>query len=253
MPQMQVTRTTTITKVVPAYRPELATQRRVNLGPSLTLAAGTVLGQITNAADDVQTISDTGTVSGGTFTVSGTNPITGASFTTAAVAYNVSNANLKAALEAVLGHGITATVAGSGLPGNDTTITFGGSADSLVVPLMTIDSSSLTGTNPVLAIAKTTVGRTKVTGKAYATGNSDGSEVARWILPYAVTTDTAGMISMSNLSGEVAAPAEESIDVWVSGYFRTADLTGLDADAIPELGRMVEGDITNGGIIAVGL
>jgi hypothetical protein len=252
MPQMQVTRTTTITKVVPAYRPELATQRRVNLGPSLTLAAGTVLGQITNAADDVQTISDSvGTITAGTFTISGTNPVTGAAFTTAAIAYNANNAALKAALEAVLGHGITVTAGGSGLPGNDTTLTFTGSADSLVVPLVVIDSTGLTG--GVLTAAKTTIGRTKVTGKAYATGASDGSQTARWILPYAVTTDTAGMISMSNLSGEVAAPAEESIDVWVSGYFRTADLVGLDADAIPELGRMVEGDITNGGIIAVGL
>lgn len=247
MSQQVVARRDVIKKLMPAYRPELALERHANFAPSLTLALGTVLGKYSAAADAVQTIADSGTVSGGTFTISGVNPITEATFTTAAIAYNAANATVKAAIEAVIGNGITVTVAGSGLPGNDTTITVGGNGSNLPIQLMTIDSASLTGTNPVLAITNTTIGRTANTFKAYSDGNSDGSEVARGILPWAIVTDAQGKITIGGGStGNEWGSKQDSIPIYVGGYFKTAELTGLDAAAVVDLGRLVEGVLATG-------
>lgn len=241
--QTQAVMTLNPKRVGPVYYPDEARMVYVNLAPSLTLAAGTVLGRITNAAADVQTISDTGTVSGGTFTISGTNPITGNTFTTAAVAYNVSNANLQVALEAVLGTG-NVTVAGSGLPTADTTITGAGALLNVPVPLMTVNNASITGGGS-LAIAHTTVGRTADTYAAYLDSNSDGTEVAKCILASDVTTDAAGRVNKGTYSYGLTG-ADPAVDVWVKGYFRVTDLVGLDAAAVADLGRIVKGSATAG-------
>jgi hypothetical protein len=218
----------------------------VNLAPSTTFARGTVLGVITSAANEVWTISDSATVSGGTYTISGTNPLTGASFVTAAIAYNANNAAIKAALELVLGSGITVTPAGSGMPTNDTTLTFSGTAAGIPIctPVLT---GSVTGGGS-LAIARTTIGRSANTAGAYANGNSDGTETAKYLLKYACATDAAGNITFGGQSGaDVAGVSSKTAPVYYGGVFKTSELVGLDANGVTDLnGVLLQGTATDG-------
>src|SRR5580693_4919695 len=95
----------------------------VQLGYSLTLAQGTILGEYTPVSDQ-QTVTITGTPTGGTFTLTYTAP-SGQTYTTAAINYNASAANVVTALTAlsVIGTGgVTAT--GGTLPGTPVVVTF---------------------------------------------------------------------------------------------------------------------------------
>lgn len=95
-------------------------------------------------------------------------------------------------------------------------------------------------------LAKGTVlGRVTATGayKAYASGNSDGSQTAKVILQYSVTVDGSGNITIEGEWGITRKTAP----VFVAGYFRTEDLTGLDAGGVTNLGGcVVKGDLTTG-------
>lgn len=78
--------------------------------------------------------------------------------------------------------------------------------------------------------------------KAYATGNSDGSQNARVILEYKCVTDASGNINTDEWGvGQLTAP------VFTTGWFKTEDLVGLDAGAVTGLGgSLVEGTVTSG-------
>ena len=78
--------------------------------------------------------------------------------------------------------------------------------------------------------------------KAYASGNSDGSQVAKLILAYSVTTDGSGNITIANELGVT----RKSCPAYRKGVFATGDLTGLDATAISTLGRLVIGTSSSG-------
>jgi hypothetical protein len=238
----QVQATFTNDPLIPYYKPELAVTRAVNLAPSTVYQRGTVLGKIANSANAVQTISDTGTVSGGTYTISGTNPVTGASFTTAAIAYDANNAAIKAALEAVLGAGITVTVAGSGMPTNDTTLTFSGTGAGVPVPLMTI-TNSVTGGGS-LAIANTTVGRSAGTYAAYADGGTTDPAVC--ILQYACATDALGQVYFGSTAGSEFGSARPDAPAYFAGVFATSELVGLDANGVTDLKARLEGTTSDG-------
>jgi hypothetical protein len=201
-------------KLYPLKAPHLAQRRTINLPPNVEYDAGQIVSLAGAAANDVQTISDTGTITAGTFTISGQNPITGAAFTTGTIAYNANNAAVKAALEAVLLTGITVTVAGSGLPGSDTTLTFSGSTAGRPVPLMTINSTGLTG--GTLAVAHTTPGRTDAFGNVFHADAPAG------------------------LGGEATTT------MYYSGTFATEDVTGLTTDALAALGGFLVAGSING-------
>src|SRR5437660_782881 len=68
--------------------------------------------------------------------------------------------------------------------------------------------------------------------RAYAAGNVDGSQKAAVILSYTVTTDGSGNIT---IEGEWGA-TRKAAPVYIGGYFATADLTGLDANAVTVMG-----------------
>jgi len=96
--------------------------------------------------NEVQTLTMTGTATGGTFT------LTVLGTTTGAIAYNAASTAIKTALDtAIPGNNIT--VGGGPLP-TAVTLTFVGYGD---VPLVTV-TSSLTGTSPVLTPTVTTPG-----------------------------------------------------------------------------------------------
>lgn len=103
--------------------------------------------------NEVQTVTITGTPTGGTFT------LTFAGQTTAAIAFNASAANVVSALEALSNidaGDVSAT--GGALPGAAVVVTFAGRYAGINVPVMTGDGALLTGGTPVLTITTTTAG-----------------------------------------------------------------------------------------------
>lgn len=106
-------------------------------------------------SSEQQTVTITGTPTGGTFT------LTYDSQTTAAIAYNATAAAVKSALEALsnIGTGdITAT--GGALPGTAVVVTFGGSLSGTNVTQMTATGSLTGGTTPAVAVTTTSAGGT---------------------------------------------------------------------------------------------
>lgn len=133
-------------------------------GPKVYIAlAGTTLPALTGATvtysnDEVQTITKTGTVSGGTATIEVVYP-DGTSETTAAIAYDATAATIKTALAAL--NGLTAddlTVTGGPFSTNPVIITFGGQWANTPMGLCIVDDDSITGGGS-LACALTTAGR----------------------------------------------------------------------------------------------
>lgn len=103
--------------------------------------------------NEVQTLTITGTPSGGTFT------ITYDGQTTSAIAYNAAAAAVQSALEALSNIAVgDVTCGGGALPGTPVTITFGGSLAGTDVPLATTTSSLTGGSSPTVTIALTTAG-----------------------------------------------------------------------------------------------
>jgi hypothetical protein len=111
-------------------------------------------GYNTGAANEVQTLTITGTPTGGTFTL-----IFG-SETTSALDFDFTAAEIDTALEALdnIGAG-DVTCSGGPLPGTPVVITFGGNLANAKMPLMTTDDALLTGgTDPTATVARTTTG-----------------------------------------------------------------------------------------------
>lgn len=102
---------------------------------------------------------------------------------------------------------------------------------------------------PSLTLAKGTVlGQITASGlyKAYASGNADGSQKARVILQYAVTTDAGGNATddIGGISPTAAA--------YMAGCFNYSDLTGFDAQAATDLGaRFINGAVGTANSILV--
>lgn len=106
----------------------------------------------TPGTNEVQTITAVPTVSGGTYT------ITFYGETTTALAYNANNAAILAALEALANIGTGGvSVGGGALPGTPVTITFLKQWAGQNVPILTINSASLTGGGSY-GVAETTPG-----------------------------------------------------------------------------------------------
>jgi hypothetical protein len=108
----------------------------------------------TTVTNEVQTVTITGTPTGGTFT------LTFRGQTTSAIAYNATSSTVVTALEALstIGAGnVTAT--GGAFPGTAVVVTFTGTLAGQNVPLMTASGTGLTGgTNPAVSVAETTAG-----------------------------------------------------------------------------------------------
>jgi hypothetical protein len=84
---------------------------------------------------------------------------------------------------------------------------------------------------------------------AYASANTDGSQLARVVLVYDVSTDANGNVTFTNTEGQVGdefGGVERAAPVYFAGTFATQDLVGLDADAAGSLGRLVQGTVTSG-------
>jgi hypothetical protein len=103
--------------------------------------------------DEVQTVTITGTPTGGTYT------LTFSGQTTSAIAYNAAASAVQSALEALSNIASGDVVcAGGPHPGTPVTVTFGGDYDGEDVPQMTASGSFTGGTSPAVAVTTTTPG-----------------------------------------------------------------------------------------------
>lgn len=127
-------------------------------------------------ANQVQTLTRSGTVSGGTFTLALT--IEGRTGTTKPIAWDASNSAILAAINArfygSLGKLVkTGDVAVSGSWGTAISLTFGNRLAKANIPLLVVDATNLTGTTPDIDVAILTAGANKY---HTATRAADGSK-----------------------------------------------------------------------------
>lgn len=87
------------------------------------------------------------------------------------------------------------------------------------------------------------------TGKLgiYADAGTGGLGVMKGLCPYACVSDGSGQITIQG--GNMLGVTEDTIPIFIAGYFFTADLTGVDAAGVADLGgHLVWGDYTTGEI-----
>jgi hypothetical protein len=208
-----------------------------------TYLKGTVLGRYTTTGtNEIQTLTITGTPTGGSVTLSFTNPATGVVETTAAIAYNATAATVKTALVALNAfESGDLTVGGGALPGTPITVTFTGRYAGRPVNDLSVTASLTGGTTPAASIAESTPGLyASGTYGPYSDAASDGRQVARLILKYPATV-VGGIFQMGDRGPDVSAPA------YVGGYFKSEHLVGLDTNGLADLGgRLLTGDLTTG-------
>lgn len=208
------------TGIEPIHEPEKATCLNINLPPSVTYSKGQVLGQITSSANAVQTVTISGSPTGGTFTLTGS--MQGYSQTTAAIAYNASAADVQTALRALTIFGPNLSVSGSG----PYVVTFNGTLAGTPIPVMTASGALLTGgSSPSVAVANTTVGRSAGTFVAYdgtlvtpttaptVAGNGSGSSFAAGTYAVQYTYVTAHGESTPSPATNVTATAAQNLRV----------------------------------------
>lgn len=88
----------------------------------------------------------------------------------------------------------------------------------------------------------------------YNDGASDGTQVAKLILQFACKTDSAGNVWLGDTVSlsESGLPFGKYAPAWRCGIFQCADLAGLDAAAVADLGRLLSGDVSTGILIVYG-
>ena len=149
----------------------------------------------TTAATEVQTITLSGSPTGGTFTLSFQGQ------TTAGLAYNVAAAAVQTALQGLstIGSG-NATVTGTG----PWVVTFAGSLADQGVDLIVANGSGLTGgTAPSIAVARTTAGKTgfKSPGLISEDGAAqDVKENSKEVRAYGLSTPVRKIVTSSDVT-----------------------------------------------------
>lgn len=207
-----------------------------------TYEAGTLIGEILGVAE-VVTLSSTGTVSGGTFT------LTFDGQTTTALAYNASATVVAAALNALQamidagGVSATGTIAGDNL---DITFNWGGNMSAI-----TADSTSITG-GGTIGVSTSAGSGDPIKYGAYATGNSDGTQLPTGILEYPYKV-SSGVIYLGDTVGSEWSNPVPYASAWRSGLFETGDLVGLDSGAVTALSaRLIMGNLNRGHLLIPG-
>jgi len=225
--------------LIPAYSADAQTMAVVMAGCKY-YAAGTVIAQVQGsgtAVNEVQTLTITGTPTGGTFV------ITFDGQTTTALAYNASTAVVQAALQALpnIGSG-NVTVAGGALPGTAITMTFVGEMAGKRQTLATVYASLTGGTSPAAAITLTTTGKPAAGyWDSYDDALSDGREIARALLRYPTRTDGKGRHYYGTEAVSDNFYFAFTAEAYYKGVFYTANLVGIDANGVADLGKMVSG------------
>lgn len=210
-------------------------------------AQGTILGQFTatTAASEVQTLTFTGTPTGGTYRVTLNGVISDPITYSTTVATHA--ANFQAALNAMTNVGSGNATAVCTVSGTVMTVTFGGTLANQNIPLFTFTANSLTGgTSPTATWAETTAGSpVGVNYGAYDDSLSNGLQSAKRIVKYNTTVNLDGTVQSQALGYGVSQA--RGVIVYTRGTFYTATpagvlaLPGLDANGVTDLGKLVTG------------
>lgn len=246
-------------RVEPLRRPDLAIRNAITLAPSTTFTKGRLLAEVTGT-NEIQTLTLGGTGVGSTFTLTFTAP-SGVAVTSAAITWSATTgtlvANIQAALDAMSNVGVNNTVVAnstlsSGL--GDVTVTFKNDLGSINVAILV---AAITAGSLTVTPAETTAGVAGAKGlyTPYVAGNSDGTQNAKCIMPFACITDASGLITLGdgtlgndNFSKKVEAYA------WFGGIFRCDEVfisatAQIDATAITSLKALViEGSLLVRGV-----
>jgi len=75
---------------------------------------------------------------------------------------------------------------------------------------------------------------------------SDGSQVPVGVLKDPINVDIFGTVTLGTTSGVETPANPQGCLVWICGYFLTQNLTGLDANAVSKLGKLITGTTTSG-------
>lgn len=236
-------------ELTPAMFPERMLKASLPVAANQHLVKGTIVGVVTSAsANDVQTLTQS-SATGGTFTLTfGSSTV----YTTAPIAYNASAATVQAALQQLpnIGSG-NVICTGGGLGSAGVVCTFSGALANQPQPVFTVNNAGLTGSGAAVAVAHTTPGVSNGALEPYVSSNSDGSQTPMGILVVEVSTDSQGNVTFGPLpTGNGFGAVRHVAPVAISGYFNTADLTGLDSNAVSKLGRLIEGT-TSVGVLCV--
>lgn len=199
---MPLTQAVTFTqnRLQPFYGEEaggLTISRR--FGANQTVYKGQPVGAVTTAVNEVQTLTITGTPTGGTFRLSFLG------IKTAPIAYNANAAAVQAALEAIVSVGSgNVSCGGGGLPGTPVTITFQGALAGTPVALVVFstdvaDNLLTGGTTPTGAVTSTTKGVAAGAMKAW-----DGTLLANPTTGPSVSTTTGGSLPVGAYTAQMA-------------------------------------------------
>lgn len=235
------TRSFTYNELKPAFAPENAVKSvaRLPIGPAVL--AGTVLGGTgVVARNDVKTLTITGTPTGGTW------QFTFLGYTSGSIAYNATAAQAQTVVDAFFGAG-NCTVTGGPLPGTALVFTFGGVMSNVLIKSFGTNNALTGGTTPAVSFANTTPGSSGA-GQVDVYDNSTIT-VASCVLAIDYTADVnGGYLTERGPTGQPYSPP-----VFYQGYFKVADLIGLDAAAVTDLGHMAIGTAYNsvGGVLRI--
>lgn len=241
-------------KVDPVILADLAGMIDVNLSPNLTIARGTVLAQVGASANDVQTLSMTGTPTGGSISLQITNPLS-QSVVTLTVNSNATAAAVQSLCDSNFGTG-NFTVAGGPLPGSALTFTGANDFAAMAVAPFTVSANNLTGgASPAASVAHTTQGASAGSFAPYSsavaavpanptlTATGTGSAFAAGTYLVQVT----GV----NANGETTPTAEVPITLTVGQKIQVNAITGLDT-SITSLNVYVDGSLVGSCVASAG-
>ncbi len=249
----------TLQALQPAFAPQLAVERAVKLpcgGPYGTggkFAAGTVLGCVGGTPQsEVRTLTISGAPTGSLITLTYTADKVYQATTANLVTTHASVAQLQAACDAIWSAGNTLV---AGTPGSSFTITFQNTlANTRIGGNLVVSAAFTGGTSPAIAHARTTAGSSGA-GQfdAYLdAGTNNAPTTARAVLKWDYLSDPLGGFVAD--AGATMAPYSPTI--YEAGFFRVADLIGLDAAALADPGfRLVEGAALadTGAVIGIGV
>jgi hypothetical protein len=81
---------------------------------------------------------------------------------------------------------------------------------------------------------------------AYRGDAADGTQVAKLLLEFDCATDAQGNVTQGSLVAGSAGVTFPAASAFFCGTFPTQELVGLDAQAVSQLGLLVEGDLAAG-------
>jgi hypothetical protein len=186
-------------------------------------------------ANEVQTVTITGTPTGGTFT------LTFSGQTTAAITYNAIASAVQTALLTLnnLDTGDVTVTGGPG-PGTPYVVTFGGNYASTDVPAMTATSSLTGGSSPNVGVSTTTPGA-GIDLAALPSGWTDLGWVTSDGVTYGRETEVSDVTSFGSVQPTRSDVTSDTITMSVVaqetslltlGLYTGADTTALTADAV---------------------